>query len=340
VTGPADRIAELRQQISHHAEAYHTRDEPEISDADYDALVAELMALEEQYPDLAVADSPSLAVGAARSAIFSPVEHRVRMFSLDNADTIEKVEAWEERLVRHLGRPPAGYSCELKVDGLAVNLTYEDGEFVRGATRGDGVVGEDITANLETIGVVPRRLIGPDVPSALEVRGEVYMPQEAFDALNRAQADAGDRLYVNPRNAAAGSLRQKDPAVTASRQLSMWVYQLARVDGVAAARTHSASLAWLAEHGFPVNPESRAVESLDEVREYLESAEDGRHDLGYQTDGVVVKVDALDEQAELGFTAKSPRWAIAYKFPPRSALRVCWPSRSTSGGPGRSPPTQ
>jgi len=316
MSGPAERIAELRREISRHAEAYHTRDEPEISDADYDALVAEFMALEEQYPDLAVADSPSLTVGAAPSALFAPVEHRVRMFSLDNADTIEKVGAWESRLVRQLGRPASGYACELKVDGLAVNLTYEDGDFVRGATRGDGVVGEDITANLETIGAVPRRLTGSDVPSVLEVRGEVYMPQEAFDALNRAQADAGDRLYVNPRNAAAGSLRQKDPAVTASRQLSMWVYQLARVDGVAAAATHSASLAWLARHGFPVNPESRAVGTLDEVREYLQAAEAGRHDLGYQTDGVVVKVDSLAEQAELGFTARSPRWAIAYKFPP------------------------
>jgi DNA ligase (NAD+) len=313
---PAARVEELRRLVAHHAERYHVLDDPEISDAEYDALVAELAALEEQYPDLAVPDSPSQAVGGAPSPLFAAVEHRVRMFSLDNADTVDKVEAWEARLERLLGGPPEAYACELKVDGLAVNLTYERGRFTRGATRGDGTVGEDITENLRTIDAIPDRLAGDDAPATLEVRGEVYMSEEAFSDLNRAQAEAGDRLYVNPRNAAAGAVRQKDPAVTASRRLSLWVYQLAVSKGETDFTTHTESLAWLADQGFPVNPASRAVPDLAGVVAYIETAETGRHDLGYQTDGVVVKVDSLAEQAELGYTARSPRWAIAYKFPP------------------------
>jgi DNA ligase (NAD+) len=316
VSDPAARAAELRQAIAYHGDRYHALDDPEISDAEYDALVAELAALEEQHPDIVVPGSPTTAVGAAPSPLFEAVEHRARMFSLDNADEVDKLEAWEARLARQLGRPPSGYACELKVDGLAVNLTYERGRFTRGATRGDGTTGEDITANLRTIGEVPDALAGSDPPDVLEVRGEVYMSDEAFTRLNRAQEDAGARLYVNPRNAAAGAVRQKDPEVTASRQLGLWVYQLGTVEGGRRFDTHTESLHWLAEQGFPVNPRSRPVADIAGVVDYVEAAEKGRHDLGYQTDGVVIKVDALAEQAELGFTARSPRWAVAYKFPP------------------------
>ena len=310
------RAGELREALRHHGYRYHVLDDPEASDAEYDALMRELVALEEANPGLVTPDSPTQRVGAIPSDAFSPVTHRSRMFSLDNAESTEDLEAWEARLVRQLGREPSGYTCELKIDGLAVSLTYRDGRYERGATRGDGVTGEDVTANLRTLGQVPLVMLGPAHPTLAEVRGEVYMPTEAFDELNRAQEEAGDRLFVNPRNAAAGAVRQKDPAVTASRRLALWVYQLGAVEGVPRFASHSASLAWLGDRGFPVNPESHRFDDLSGVIGYVRDAERRRHDLGYQTDGVVVKVDALAEQAELGFTAKSPRWALAYKFPP------------------------
>jgi DNA ligase (NAD+) len=312
----ASRVEELRRLIAHHAERYHVFDDPEISDAEYDALVAELADLEARHPGLARTDSPTQAVGAEASPLFPTVEHRVRMFSLDNADTIDKLRAWETRLERRLGRAPEAYACELKVDGLAVNLAYEQGEFVRGATRGDGAVGEDVTENLRTIDAVPSRLAGDDPPAVLEVRGEVFMSLDAFEELNRLRAEAGDRLYVNPRNAAAGAVRQKDPAITASRRLSLWVYQLGLIEDGARFATHTEAMRWLGERGFPINPASRTVDDLDDVVDFVQAAEARRHDIDYQTDGVVVKVDALAEQMELGFTARSPRWAIAYKFPP------------------------
>jgi len=310
------RAGELREALRHHGYRYHVLDDPEASDAEYDALMRELVALEEANPGLVTPDSPTQRVGAIPSDAFSPVTHRSRMFSLDNAESTEDLEAWEARLVRQLGREPSGYACELKIDGLAVSLTYRDGRYERGATRGDGVTGEDVTANLRTLGQVPLVMLGPAHPTLAEVRGEVYMPTEAFDELNRAQEEAGDRLFVNPRNAAAGAVRQKDPAVTASRRLALWVYQLGAVEGVPRFASHSTSLAWLGDRGFPVNPESHRFDDLSGVIGYVRDAERRRHDLGYQTDGVVVKVDALAEQAELGFTAKSPRWALAYKFPP------------------------
>jgi len=314
-TSPEDRAAELREALRYHSHRYHVLDEPEISDAEYDTLLRELIALEEADPDLVTPDSPTQRIGATPSDAFSPVAHLTRMFSLDNADSVGDLEAWEARLVRQLGRAPSGYACELKIDGLAVSLTYRDGRYERGATRGDGATGEDVTANLRTIPQVPLQLLVDDAPAILEVRGEVYMPEAAFDELNRAQADAGLRLFVNPRNAAAGAVRQKDPAVTAARKIAIWVYQVGTVEGMRFA-THTESLAWLAQAGFPVNPRSRHCGDLAAVAEYVADAEQHRHDLGYQTDGVVIKVDALSEQTELGFTAKSPRWAIAYKFPP------------------------
>ena len=313
---PSARIEELRRLLRHHSHRYHVLDAPEIADAEYDAMFRELESLEAAHPDLASPDSPTQRVGAPPSDLFAEVTHRERMFSLDNAETSEEVEAWEARLERQLGRPPAGFACELKVDGLAVSLTYEHGRLVRAATRGDGATGEDVTANLRTVLGVPLVLLGDDAPARMEVRGEVYMPLSAFEALNEAQAEAGERLFVNPRNAAAGAVRQKDPAVTASRRLAVWMYQVGHVEGGPAFGSHTESLAWLREHGLPVNPASEHVDDLAGVLRYVAAAEQSRHDLGYQTDGVVIKVDPLADQRELGFTAKSPRWAVAYKFPP------------------------
>ncbi len=310
------RIEELRSLLRRHEYLYHVRDAPEISDAEYDALMRELQALEAEHPELVTLDSPTQRVGAPPSVAFAPVVHRERMFSLDNAESAGDLEAWEARLERQLGRAPGGFACELKIDGLAVSLTYRDGILVRGATRGDGTTGEDVTGALRTIRGIPLAVLGGDAPVVMEVRGEVYMPLEAFEELNAAQAEAGERLFVNPRNAAAGAVRQKDPAVTATRRLAIWVYQLGFVEGGPSFASHTESLEWLAAHGFPVNPATEACASLREVLDYTAGAESGRHGLPYQTDGVVVKVDPLVDQGALGFTAKSPRWAIAYKFPP------------------------
>ncbi|MGH9053709.1 MAG: NAD-dependent DNA ligase LigA [Acidimicrobiia bacterium] len=309
------RLGELREQIYYHSYRYHVLTDPEISDAEYDELMAELVRREEAHPDLVTPDSPTQRVGAPPSELFAPVTHRERMFSLDNAESTVHLEAWEARMVRQLGRPPSAYVSELKIDGLAVSLTYEEGRFVRGATRGDGTTGEDITANLRTIEAVPLRLRG-GVPAVVEVRGEVYMPVSAFEELNRRQGEAGLRLFANPRNAGAGSVRQKDPAVTASRRLGIWTYQVGYLEGGPAVRGHWESLEYLRDLGLPVNPDIRLFPELAGVEEYIKKAEADRHARDYETDGVVVKVDALAEQRELGFTAKSPRWAVAYKFPP------------------------
>ena len=255
-------------------------------------------------------------MGATPAVQFAPVGHRERMFSLDNAMAEDELGAWVARVEKALGRPAAGFACEPKIDGLAVSLTYEQGRLVLGATRGDGATGEDITANLRTVAAIPLALLGDDLPEVMEVRGEVYMPLAAFDDLNQAQAEAGERLFVNPRNAAAGAVRQKDPAVTATRRLSIWVYQVGFRRGGPALASHGESLAWLRAAGLPVNPESQHCADPAAVRAYVHRAEGARHDLPYQTDGVVVKVDSLAEQRELGFTARSPRWAIAYKYPP------------------------
>jgi DNA ligase (NAD+) len=314
--GPASRATELRRQIRHHDYRYYVLDEPEVSDAEYDRLFRELKALEAAHPELATDDSPTRRVGVVPSSLFAPVVHRERMFSLDNAETPAELDAWEGRARRALEQPPSGFSCELKIDGLAVSLTYAAGRLVRAATRGDGITGEDVTANLRTVGAIPLVMLGDDPPDLIEVRGEVYMPLSAFEELNAVQAEAGERLFVNPRNAAAGAVRQKDPAVTASRRLAIWVYQIGALQGGPSFDGHSAALAWLRDRGFPVNPRSERCGDLDEVLAYVERAEAGRHDLPYQTDGVVVKVDRLAEQRRLGFTARSPRWAIAYKFPP------------------------
>ena len=314
------RVDELRSEIREHNHRYYVIDEPLVSDAQFDALLRELASLEEQYPELITPDSPTQRVGTPVGDQFAPVTHLRPMFSLDNAESQEKVEAWEARLERGLGGPASGYVCELKIDGLAVVLTYRDGMLSTGATRGDGTVGEDITANLRTLESIPLRLLGDDVPSVLEVRGEVYMSYSAFDELNQRQAEDGKTLFTNPRNAAAGSVRMKDPSVTADRKLGIWVYQMGLIDGGPDFDRHSDTVEYMQSLGLRTNPASQVVGSVQGVYDYLEKAEAGRHDMPYQTDGVVIKVDSLVEQNRLGYTAKAPRWAIAYKFPPEEQV--------------------
>jgi len=313
--GDAARVVELREQINRHNHRYYVLDDPEIADAEYDALVRELVALEEAHAELVTSDSPTQRVGAPVSDLFSSITHREPMFSLDNVEHVAGLIAWRDRLARALGAEPSGYACELKIDGLAVSLTYEGGSLTRAATRGDGLTGEDVTANVRTIDAVPLVLLG-DPPDVVEVRGEIYMPLEAFADLNRRQAERGERPYVNPRNTAAGSVRQKDPAVTASRRLSIWVYQLGFLSGGPDFDSHSGQMDWLAGLGLRVNPATEMVATIDEVARYVARAEAARHARDYETDGIVVKVDPLAEQAAAGFTAKSPRWAVAFKLPP------------------------
>ena len=320
MTKPEDRVEELRQAIREHAHRYYILDDPMVSDAQFDEMVAELRDLEAAHPELVTPDSPTQRVGAPIGDLFAPVEHLRPMFSLDNGESEAQLESWRQRLVRYLGGEPTAYSCELKVDGLAVVLTYRDGVLVTGATRGDGTTGEDVTANLRTIDSIPLRLHGENLPSVLEVRGEVFMPYEAFNELNRRQAENDDRLFANARNAAAGSVRQKDPSVSASRGIDIWVYQMGLIEGGPALSTHTETMDYLASLGFRVNPASKRVDGLDQVTAYVAEAERTRHDEAYQTDGVVIKVDSLAEQERLGFTAKAPRWAIAYKFPPEEQV--------------------
>jgi len=345
---PVARAAELRALIAHHNERYHTLDDPEITDAEYDALVRELRELEAEHPDLAVPDSPTTRVGAAPSTLFAPVVHHVPMMSLDNAFSPEELLAWADRVGKQVP-PDTAFECELKIDGLAISLLYRDGRFVQAATRGDGTTGEDVTANIATVAAIPERLdpaVGA-LPEVLEVRGEVYMPIAAFDDLNRRQAEAGERLFVNPRNSAAGSLRQKDPGVTATRALSFWAYQVGEVrpepsvaDGrlPELATSQSTTLAWLGRAGFPVNPEVHLVHGLDDVLAFCARWEEHRHDLDYEIDGVVVKVDDLDLQRELGSTSRAPRWAIAYKFPPEERSTTLIDIEVSIGRTGKATP--
>jgi DNA ligase (NAD+) len=314
------RIDELRVLVGFHFDRYHDEDDPQIPDADYDALVVELRTLEAEYPNLATEDSPALLVGSAGRSTFDEVIHRVPLRSLDNAFDVDELRAWSERVQRRLGDQPGvdevlDWVCELKFDGLAVSLRYEDGRLVQAATRGDGRVGEDVTANVRTIGDVPDRL-SDNAPTVLEVRGEVYMGLSAFDALNAAQVAAGEKAYVNPRNTAAGSLRQKDPAVTATRDLSFWAYQLGEVVGGPELGSHGDTLAWLATLGLPVSGLMERFGDFDDVVAHIDRVAASRHDLDYEIDGVVVKVDDLGLQDLLGFTARAPRWAVAFKFPP------------------------
>ena len=334
---PAERADELRALIEHHNVRYHQLDDPDVSDADYDALVRELALIEETHPDLVTATSPTQRVGAAPSTLFAPVEHRTRMMSLDNATSLDELLAWGKRMERFISGD-VDYVCELKIDGVAISLLYEDGDLVRAATRGDGRVGEDVTANVATVAVVPDRLALVPPPPSVEVRGEVYMPTSAFKKLNERQAAEGLRLFANPRNAGAGSLRQKDARITASRQLGFWVYQIGHVEGPPPFARHADTLEFLRTAGFPVNPELRVLGTLDDVHAFCRHWQDHRHDLDYEIDGVVVKVDDLAQRNELGATSKAPRWAIAYKFPPEERTTLLKEIQVSIGPSGRATP--
>jgi DNA ligase (NAD+) len=333
---PAERAEQLRGQLEHHNRRYYELDDPEISDADYDALVRELQALEEEYPDLRTPDSPTQNVGAGISTLFAEARHLQPMMSLDNATSLDDLQAWVKRMDRFIDGEVA-FTCELKIDGLAMSLLYTGGKLVRAATRGDGVVGEDVTPNVATIAAVPKEL--PDsFPTVLEVRGEVYMPISAFEDLNRRQVAEGGRAFINPRNSGAGSLRQKDPSITASRELSFWAYQLGAMEGGPTFTEHGQTLAWLAGKGFPVNPNIRTVHGLDDVDDYCRHWLEHRHDLDYEIDGVVVKVDNLAQRQELGATSKAPRWAIAFKFPPEERTTVLKDIMVSIGRTGKATP--
>ncbi len=308
------RVEELREQLNYHAYRYFVLDSPEISDADYDELMRELIALEEEYPELVAPDSPTQRVGVVPAELFAPVAHRAQMLSLDNAFSREELEAWAARVEREIGSG-ARYSCELKIDGVAVALTYEGGVLVKGATRGDGRVGEDITSNVRTVRSVPQRLLVKKPPAVLEVRGEIYLPVKAFERLNEELTGANLRPFANPRNAAAGSLRQKDPKVTASRPLALWCHSFGYAEGVRF-DSHSGFLAWCRDAGLPVQPTSEVEDDLEAVIAYIERWRENRHSVDWEIDGVVVKIDRIAFQEELGATSHAPRWAVAYKFPP------------------------
>jgi DNA ligase (NAD+) len=342
------RATELRELIAYHNDRYFGADDPEISDADFDELVRELRALEAEHPELVPERSVLDAPGAPRSTTFAPVIHRLPMTSLDNAMDEDELRAWGERVAKGLDDEVVRYVCELKIDGLALSLRYENGTYVQAATRGDGKVGEDVTANVRTIGEVPNVLPVAGVPAVLEVRGEVYMSKTAFEKLrNEKLRDNADRgaagrkpqpVPANPRNAGAGSLRQKDPAVTATRELSMWVYQLGEVEGTPAFTSHHDTLDYLRSLGFPVNPEVRVVDSLAEVITFCAHWQEHRNELPYIIDGVVVKVDDLGQRERLGYTSKAPRWAVAVKFPPEERTTLLRDIKVSIGRTGRATP--
>jgi DNA ligase (NAD+) len=316
VTAPAARAAELRALLDEANYRYHVLDDPTMPDREYDLKFRELVELEAAHPELVTEDSPTQRVGAPVEGGFPPVRHDTPMLSLGNVFSADELRDFDARVRRGLGRgaddPPVRYVCELKIDGLAISLRYEGRRFVRGATRGDGTTGEDVTANLRTVRAIPLTLKDDPPADALEVRGEVYMPRGAFAALNEQLAEAGKPLYANARNTTAGTVRQKDPAVTASRRLSLWAYQLVGAHGLA---SHSESLELMRRLGFPVNPKAQVVEGVDAVIGYTEEWGEARKDLEYETDGIVIKVDSLADQATLGFVSRAPRWATAYKFP-------------------------
>jgi DNA ligase (NAD+) len=316
-------MSELREQIHRHDHLYYVEARPEVSDAEYDALMRELRALEAEFPDLVTPDSPTQRVAGTPIEAFQPVEHRVAMLSLDNATTPEDLREFEARITRALPGQRFTYVCEPKIDGLGVALLYARGRFVRGATRGDGRVGEDISANLRTIGSLPMLLKGGALADAeeLEVRGEVYMPRADFERLNRGLEEAGEATFANPRNAAAGAVRQKDPAVTKRRPLDAFLYHVSWSPGLAFAG-HWQALEALRAAGFRTNPRSVRCESIDDVIAACATLEAERDGLGYDADGVVVKVDALELQRRLGSTTHHPRWAIAFKFAARQATTL------------------
>lgn len=316
------RAAALREAIDHHNYRYYVLDDPEITDADYDRLMSELMALEERHPELRTADSPTQRVGAEPVTEFGKVRRDIPMLSLANAHEESELLAFDRRVREALDQAEVEYNAEPKLDGVAISLMYRDGAFVQGATRGDGVTGEDITVNLRTVRALPLRLRGKGWPRVLEVRGEVYMPLDIFEALNREALARGDRLMANPRNAAAGSLRQLDPRITASRRLKLFCYGVGKVEGGAMPQRQHRVLERLRDWGLPVNRETRLVRGAAGCQAYYEEIGRRRDELAYEIDGVVLKVDDDEAQRMLGFVARAPRWAVAYKFPPKEESTV------------------
>jgi DNA ligase (NAD+) len=316
------RLDELRAELSHHLYRYHVLDDPEISDAEYDRLYDKLKALEDEYPDLITPDSPTQRVGAPPSAKFGKVRHLQPLGSLDKVTDEEGLRKWAVDVRKRLdSEEPVAYVIEPKIDGSAVSLTYENGAFVRGATRGDGFAGEDVTPNLRTIKAIPltmRAVDGGRPPETLEVRGEVYMPLTSFQRLTERQLAEEKKPSPNPRNAAAGSLRQLNPNITAERDLSIWVYGVGRRDGLDT-KTHSETLEWLREHGFRTNPYAERLETIDEVARACREWERRRMELDYEIDGIVIKVDSLEQQDRLGALHERPRWARAFKWAPLTA---------------------
>ena len=326
------RAAELNRILNHAAYAYYALDNPELTDAEFDRLLIELQQLEAAYPELVTEDSYTQRVGGYVSEQFEPVQHAARMYSMDDAMNLEELDAWLSRTDEALGASPtnpAAYTCELKIDGLGVALTYRDGQFVRAATRGDGSTGENVTANVLTISDVPRELAlagleqveNRGLNQSIEVRGEVYMPKHSFIRLNEDADAAGKQPFANPRNAAAGSLRQKDPKITAHRDLETFIYAVAD-EGPLDVHSQWEFLNWLRSCGFNVNPHARRCLSAQEVHDFCAQALEQRGDLNYDIDGVVVKVDSFASQEALGFTSRAPRWAIAFKFPPEEKQTV------------------
>lgn len=328
----AARAAELNRILNHAAYAYYALDNPELTDAEFDRLLIELQQLEAAYPELITEDSYTQRVGGYVSEQFEPVQHAARMYSMDDAMNLEELDAWLSRTDEALGASPTNpvaYTCELKIDGLGVALTYRDGQFVRAATRGDGSTGENVTANVLTISDVPRELAlagleqveNRGLNQSIEVRGEVYMPKHSFIRLNEDADAAGKQPFANPRNAAAGSLRQKDPKITAHRDLETFIYAVAD-EGPLDVHSQWEFLNWLRSCGFNVNPHARRCLSAQEVHDFCAQALEQRGDLNYDIDGVVVKVDSFASQEALGFTSRAPRWAIAFKFPPEEKQTV------------------
>ncbi|MCW2580237.1 MAG: ligA2 [Blastococcus sp.] len=330
------RHRDLSEELDRYAFAYYVRDEPLVSDGQYDELMGELTAIEAAHPALVTPDSPSQKVNGGFTATFSPVRHLERMQSLDNAFSSDELSAWAARAERD-GAAGAGYLCELKVDGVAVDLVYEQGRLVRAATRGDGTTGEDVTANVRTMHDVPQQLTGDDVPELLEVRGEIYFPIAGFADVNAGMVEQGKAPFANPRNAAAGSLRQKDAKVTASRPLRLVVHGLGARRGFEAER-QSEAYARLADLGLPVSDRFQVVDDLEGVWAYIERYREQRHSVEHEIDGVVVKVDQVALQRRLGSTSRAPRWAIAFKYPPEEATTTLLDIRVNVGRTGRVTP--
>ncbi|MEU2110528.1 NAD-dependent DNA ligase LigA [Streptomyces sp. NPDC019507] len=340
--GPApaearDRHARLAEQIEEHRFRYYVKDQPVISDAEFDRLMRSLEALEEEHPELRTPDSPTQKVSVAYETEFTAVEHRERMLSLDNAFDDAELAAWADRVAKDVGASAHHFLCELKVDGLAVNLTYEKGRLTRAATRGDGRTGEDITPNVRTIADIPNRLKGERVPDLVEIRGEVYFPMDAFEELNARRVAAGEQPYANPRNSASGSLRQKDPKVTATLPLHMVVHGIGAREGLEIGRL-SEAYELLHEWGLPTARHYRVVDSLDEVRAFIAYYGEHRHSVEHEIDGVVVKLDEIPLQGRLGSTSRAPRWAIAWKYPPEEVNTKLVDIRVGVGRTGRVTP--